>query len=91
MNEYDDFVLSLDDEVEALELEIDDSQELDIEIYEPLYVVDRNYNRLYNKPRINGVELIGDKTPRQLGIPTFEPMSNELIEGILQTVFFPDN
>ena len=27
-----------------------------------------NYNELYNKPRINGVELVGDVTPEDLGL-----------------------
>lgn len=31
-------------------------------------IEDKDYNRFYNKPQINGVELIGDKTLEELGI-----------------------
>lgn len=31
-------------------------------------IEDRDYNRFYNKPQINGVELVGDKTLEELGI-----------------------
>ncbi len=39
-----------------------------------------NYNLLTNKPSINGVELIGDKTTSQLGIPVYTAGDNVQIE-----------
>ena len=40
--------------------------ELDKDVKDRLY---RDYNLLHNKPSINGVELIGNKTSADLGIP----------------------
>ena len=40
----------------------------------------RNYNDLDNKPSVNTVELVGDRSFSDLGI---EPISDEMIENIL--------
>lgn len=50
-------------------------------------VVIRDYEKLYNKPMINGVELIGNKTSVQLLIPDIVPITDSEIETILQNVF----
>lgn len=42
-----------------------------------------NYNRLKNKPQINGVELIGDKTFEELGA---EGLTNIEIETIINSI-----
>lgn len=47
----------------------------------------RDYEKLDNKPRINGVELIGNKTTAQLRIPDIVPIPNAEIETLLQSVF----
>lgn len=45
-----------------------------------------DYEDLRNKPKINGVTLIGDKTSGQLGIVQTVPLTNAEIEGIFQNV-----
>lgn len=47
----------------------------------------REYEALEHKPRVNGVELSGDKTTRELKIEITDPLSNLAIEGILSQVF----
>ena len=50
-------------------------------------VLEKDYEKLKNKPQINGVELIGDKTTRQLGIEVTDPLTNLEIEAMFQSVF----
>lgn len=47
----------------------------------------RDYEEMENKPRVNGVELSGDKTTRELKIEITDPLSNMAIEGIISQVF----
>ena len=47
----------------------------------------RDYEEMEHKPRVNGVELSGDKTTRELKIEITDPLSNLAIEGILSQVF----
>ena len=47
----------------------------------------RDYNTLDNKPQINGIELRGNKTTRQLRIQETDPLSNLEIEQIIESVF----
>ena len=47
-----------------------------------------DYNKLANKPRINGVELIGDLSFTDLGMPDFAkvpdaPLSNNELDDII--------
>ena len=52
-----------------LEGDIDNQIELDTEINPIVPVImDNDYNDLYNKPKINSVELVGDKTLDELDI-----------------------
>jgi hypothetical protein len=49
-----------------------------------------DYNVLRNKPRINGVELIGNKTLEAIGIPDLsnvpmEALSNEELDSIVNS------
>lgn len=46
-----------------------------------------NYEQLSNKPRINGVELTGNKTTAQLRIQETVAITNEEIEALLDSVF----
>jgi len=48
---------------------------------------EKNYERLSNKPQINGVELVGDKNIEQLGVTT---MTNIEIKSIFDNVFKGD-
>ena len=47
----------------------------------------RDYEKLDNKPRINGVELIGNKTTAQLRIQETVAITNQEIEVLLQSVY----
>lgn len=40
-------------------------------------VVTDDYNRIKNKPKINSVELIGDKTSRELNLPDYKEFIKE--------------
>lgn len=51
----------------------------------PVLVTD--YEVLTNKPQINGVELIGNKTSKQLNIQETNALTNLEIEQIIQNVF----
>lgn len=49
-----------------------------------------DYNVLNNKPRINGVELVGDLTWQDLGAPDFSkvpdaPLSDEDLDNIIES------
>ena len=50
-------------------------------------VPERDYEKLENKPKINGVTLIGDKSSEEIGIEETEPLTNLEIEAIFQSVF----
>jgi len=50
----------------------------------------RDYEVLQKKPKINGVELIGNKTSRQLLIQDTDPLTNLQIEAMLQDVFITE-
>ena len=60
-------------------------QNLQINTSQSLLVKD--YERLKNKPKINGVTLEGDKTTRQLKIEITDPLTNLEIEAMLAEVF----
>lgn len=57
---------------ETLELKLDENDLLDIDLEKSLIIinpiVERNYEKLDNKPSINGVELSGDKPLEDFGI-----------------------
>ena len=47
----------------------------------------RDYEELEHKPQVNGVELSGNKTTRQLRIEVTDPLSNLAIEAMMRSVF----
>lgn len=47
----------------------------------------KDYEALEHKPRLNGVELFGDKCTRELKIEITDPLSNLDIENMLSQVF----
>ena len=81
-------VLNLEPERGALVLELQEDEPLSIEIKDPVPVFGtRDYVELINKPQINGVELVGNKTSKQLNIQETTALSNIQIEQIIQSVF----
>lgn len=54
-------------QVESKEIETTETESKELEL-EKQYVTEKNYNKLDNKPSINGIILIGDKTLEELGI-----------------------
>ena len=54
--------------------------QIDTQIYTP-GTGSNDYNELINRPKINGIELIGDKTPEELEII---PLTNDEIDNILR-------
>lgn len=56
---------------DRFDIELDNDEELDISIGDSVEIINigtNNYNQLINKPRINDVELIGNKSLDNLGI-----------------------
>lgn len=47
----------------------------------------KDYEELENKPQINGIELIGGKSSRELGIKESDPLTNIEINEIFRSVF----
>ena len=44
----------------------------------------KDYERLYNKPRINGVELIGDKASKEIHVQhEMDEITNQEIDNII--------
>jgi len=82
----DDIVLRMDDD-EDMQLDMDEGQSFDLDLGDAVPTGGNDYNPLINKPKINGVELIGDKTSRQLKIKETTAMTNIEIEEIIQNVF----
>ena len=52
-----------------------------------ILVPERDYEKLENKPQINGVTLIGNKSSEEIGIEETEPLTNLEIEALFQSVF----
>ena len=51
-----------------MEVEIIEHDELEIDMGDGSFVLDNDYKNIKNKPQINGVELDGNKTLKELGI-----------------------
>lgn len=86
-NELNDLILILEED--EFEIDMDDTQPLDLEMHEPFWVIDRNYNKLRNKPMINGVVVEGAKSQFEYFIRSYNPMSNETIKRVIQMVYSP--
>ena len=55
-----------------IDMEIEmDSNDIDVSAEMPNEIVVNNYNSLKNKPSINSVELVGNKTLEDLGITEY--------------------
>lgn len=63
------------------------TQTLDGELNTPGVISTSNYERLINKPQINNIELVGNKTGKQLGLQeTLEMAEEKDIDDILYGV-----
>ena len=80
-----DFEIGDESEVSFM---FDSEQETLLETGDPVIPIEtRNYEILDNKPQINGVELLGNKTSSQLKIKESDSMSNFDIEEVLSNIF----
>lgn len=68
---------------EDIDIQTGDDEE-DIDVLDEASVVNLDYNKLRNKPRVNGVTLIDDKSFEELGV---EPMTNQEILDTVNRVF----
>ena len=66
-----------------------EQQNVTFEVGNTNYIVDQNYNILKNKPKINGVELVGNKTLEELGInlSQFEKVEELPTTGQSNTIY----
>ena len=62
-----DYMTAVLDDGEALTGALDDGGGLSAEIEKPETVYEKGYEGLINRPHINGVELIGNKSFEELG------------------------
>ncbi|MCR4554143.1 MAG: hypothetical protein K5752_04410 [Succinivibrionaceae bacterium] len=73
-----------------VEIETEENIDLDVDIHDEQIETDielstsgtNDYNDLINKPSINGIELIGDKTPEELDIL---PLTNAEIDEFMNS------
>ena len=62
---------------DELILQLEDDEDFNIDITDPVpQITYKDYRKLDNKPQINGVELIGNKTLDELGGYTSEQVNN---------------
>lgn len=59
----------------------------DLSLGRVIRVPEKDYEKLTNKPQINGVELVGDKSSRELKIKESDPLTNLEINEIFRHVF----
>ena len=72
---------------DKIELRIQTSKLHQLDLGNAIPMPNKDYEKLINKPQINGVELIGDKTTSDLLIPEYVAITDNEIEAILQSVF----
>lgn len=68
-------------------LKINTGQQQKLKMGNAVPIFEKNYDRLINKPKINGVMLEGDKSTRQLKIEVTDPLTNFEIEAMLAEIF----
>lgn len=77
-------------EEDILDISLDEDSTLNIEMEtDPSTETERNYNNLYNKPSINNIELMGNRSLDDLDIQIKgnypdEALTNQDIENILK-------
>lgn len=76
-----DFIL---DEEESLDFAIDDEESLDFTADAYINVATTDYNELVNKPQINGVTLIGNKTSADIHVQDpIDDITNQDIDNVI--------
>lgn len=73
------------DDTTELELEDEETSDIDIENSDVVGTGETtNYEKLKNKPQINSVELLGDKSSDELGLQDeMEALTNTEIESLI--------
>lgn len=84
MNE--DMILELGDD-DDIDLELGDDGDMELNDGLPYYNMTTDYWDLKNKPQINGVTLIGNKTSEELNIIQTVPLTNLQIEELFNQAF----
>lgn len=74
-------------EQQRLKIGSGDNQKNALQLGGAFPVWEKDYEKLKNKPKINGITLEGDKTSRQLRIKETDPLTNLEIEAMLAEVF----
>lgn len=64
------------------EIEMEGNEDYEIEIENDVTLAN-DYNLLCNHPKINNVELVGNKTTKDLNIEEYELITNSEIEELL--------
>lgn len=67
------------DDVLDVNFDLSDDPMLNLDVNESVTVGSSDYNKLKNKPRINSVELVGDKSFDDLGMNTISNIELEEI------------
>lgn len=76
-----EIVLNEESNEELISLE-EENNEVEINLEEEINSGSNDYNKQINKPSINGVELVGNKTTKDLGIEDIELIPNIYPESI---------
>ena len=61
----------------SIELEFDNSTNINIEMKEVLKIIEDDYAKLKNKPRLNGVEIVGDMEEMDPTVPSWAKQKNK--------------
>lgn len=86
--ENQEILINFDDENEEINIENDDDYELNLSQSEIIYKTLNDYEKLNNKPQINSIELIGNKTAKDLKLQEEGDYPEEKITNIeLEHIF----
>lgn len=69
---------------EKIKAKLSTTNQLKAELYMPEVINSNDYEKLVNKPKINDVEVVGNKTIEQYGVKT---MSNIEIKEMFDRIF----
>ena len=79
----DNFTIELLDE-DVLDIQMTTNDTFTIDLVAGGYMYEKDYEKLINKPTINGVELVGDKSFEELGR---DDIKNKRIKEIIDEQF----
>ena len=63
-----DIIVDLDDNIQDIIIDEDDNTEFEVNRNNSIFRETTDYNKLGNKPKINHIELMNDKSLNELGI-----------------------